>query len=95
MVLSEAICPEAAEILKERQHSVELGRIIRKMKPSRQIGFAELMVLANTLTVSYAEALLVLTQADILVAAKRPLKQAGAIPGQMLKIEGEMPFGTE
>lgn len=88
--LLDGICPEAAEIFKDRQFSVELGRIIRKMKPNRQIECAELMASANTLTVSYAEALLVATPADMLVTGKRPLKLAGATPEQMLKMEREM-----
>jgi hypothetical protein len=55
--LLEGICPEAAELLKDRQFSPELGRVIRKMKPTRQVECAELMVSANNMTVAYAEAL--------------------------------------
>ena len=88
--LLEGICPEAAEIFKDRQFLAELGRVIRKMKPNRQIECAELMASANNLTVSYAEALLVATPAEMLVDGKRPLKLAGATPEQMLKMEREM-----
>jgi len=88
--LLEGICPEAAEIFRDRQFSVELGRVIRKMKPNRQIECAELMASANNLTVSYAEALLVATPAEMLVDGKRPRKLAGATPEQMLKMQREM-----
>ncbi|MBL0086779.1 MAG: ParB N-terminal domain-containing protein [Ideonella sp.] len=88
--LLEGICQEAIDILKDRQFSVELGRVIRKMKPNRQIECAELMASANNLTVSYAEALLVATPAEMLVGGKRPMKLAGATPEQMLKMEREM-----
>ena len=49
--LLEGICPEAVELFKDRQFSVELGRVIRKMKPTRQVECAELMVAANNMTV--------------------------------------------
>ena len=88
--LLEGICPEAAEIFKDRQFSVELGRVIRKMKPNRQVECAELMASANNLTVSYAEALLVATPVEMLVGGKRERKLAGATPEQMLKMEREM-----
>jgi len=54
--LLDGICPEAIELFKDRQFSVELGRVIRKMKPTRQVECAELMVAANNMTVAYAEA---------------------------------------
>ncbi len=52
MNLLEGICPEAAELLKDRHFSAELGRLLWKMKPTRQIECTELMVSANTLSVS-------------------------------------------
>lgn len=53
--LLEGICPEAVELFKDRQFSAELGRVIRRMKPTRQVECVELMVSANNLTVGYAE----------------------------------------
>ena len=61
MTLLDGICPEAADLLKDRQFSAEISRVIRKMKPTRQVECVELMVSANNITVSYAEALLVAT----------------------------------
>lgn len=88
--LLEGICPEAIELFKDRQFSVELGRVIRKMKPTRQVECAELMVSANNLTVAYAEALLVATPPVALVDGRRPRKLGGVTADQMVKMEREM-----
>ena len=81
MNLLEGICPEAAELFKDRQFSAELVRVIRKMKPTRQVECVELMVSANNMTVAYAEALLVATPSEMLVDGKKPEKLAGVTPG--------------
>lgn len=88
--LLDGICPEAVELFKDRQFSVELGRVIRKMKPTRQVECVELMVSANNLTVAYAEALLVATPPTLLVDGKRPRKVNGVTPEQMVRMEREM-----
>lgn len=90
MNLLDGICPEAVEIFKDRQFSVELGRVIRKMKPTRQVECAELMVSANNLTVAYAEALLVATSPSALVDGMRPRRVSGVTPEQMARMEREM-----
>jgi ParB-like chromosome segregation protein Spo0J len=74
MSLLDGICPEAAELLGDRQFSPELVRALRKMKPTRQVECVELMVAANNVSVSYAEALLVATPAARLVEGKKPRK---------------------
>ena len=88
--LLDGICPEAIELFKDRQFSVELGRVIRKMKPTRQVECAELMVAANNMTVAYAEALLVATPSMSLVEGVRPRKIAVVTPDQMARMEREM-----
>ncbi|ABM94153.1 plasmid partitioning protein RepB C-terminal domain-containing protein [Methylibium petroleiphilum] len=88
--LLDGICPEAVELFKDRQFSAELGRVIRKMKPTRQVECAELMISANNLTVAYAEALLVATSASALVDGMRPRKVSGVTPEQMARMEREM-----
>lgn len=90
MSLLDGICPEAAELLGDRQFSAELARAIRKMKPTRQVECVELMVAANNVSVPYAEALLVATPAACLVKGKKPRKLAGVSPEQMAKMEREM-----
>lgn len=88
--LLEGICPEATELLKDRQFSAELARVIRKMKPTRQVECVELMISANTLTVAYAEALLVATPEEALVGGRKPRKLAGVTADQMVRMEREM-----
>jgi hypothetical protein len=77
-------------LLKDRQFSPELVRAIRKMKPTRQVECVELMIAANNVTVSYAEALLVATPAVRLDDGKKPPKLTGVSPEQMAKMEREM-----
>lgn len=90
MGLLDGICPEAAELLKDRQFSAELSRVLRKMRPTRQVECVELMVAANTLTVAYAEAMLVATPSELLVEGKKPPKLTGVSPEQIAKMEREM-----
>ncbi|MCA3185784.1 MULTISPECIES: plasmid partitioning protein RepB C-terminal domain-containing protein [unclassified Cupriavidus] len=88
--LLNGICPEATELLRDQQFSPELGRVIRKMKPTRQVECLELMVSANNLTVAYAEALLVATPVELLIDGKKPSKLLGISQEQMAKMEREM-----
>lgn len=90
MTLLDGICPEAADLLKDRQFSAEISRVIRKMKPTRQVECVELMVSANNITVSYAEALLVATPTEMLVDGKKPQKLTGVTQEQMSRMEREM-----
>lgn len=90
MSLLDGICAEAVELLGDRQFSPELVRVLRKMKPTRQVECVELMTSANNVTVSYAEALLVATPQSRLVEGKRPPRLTGVTPEQMGKMEREM-----
>ena len=90
MTLLEGICPEAAELLKDRQFATDIPRVLRKMKPTRQVECVELMVSANTITVAYAEAMLVATPTEMLVEGKKPAKLTGLTQEQMAKMEREM-----
>jgi len=90
MNLLEGICPEATGLLEDRQFSAELSRVIRKMKPTRQVECVELMISANNMTVAYAEALLAATPADLLVDGKKPRKLSGVSKEQMARMEREM-----
>jgi hypothetical protein len=90
MTLLDGICPEAAELLQDRQFSAEISRVIRKMKPTRQVECVELMVSANSVTVAYAEALLAATPAAMLMEGKKLPKLTGVTPEQMAKMEREM-----
>lgn len=88
--LLEGICPEAVEMLKDQHFSANLGSVLRKMKPTRQVECVELMLTANNMTVAYAEALLAATPPHLLVSEKRPRKLSGVTAEQMVKMEREM-----
>lgn len=88
--LLEGICDEATDLLKDRQFSADLSRVLRKMKPTRQVECVELMVSADNVTVSYAEALLAATPAEMLVDGKKPQRLHGITQEQMSRMEREM-----
>ncbi|GGH55347.1 chromosome partitioning protein ParB [Comamonas phosphati] len=88
--LLDGICPEAVEMLKDQHFSANLGAVLRKLKPTRQVECVELMLTANNMTVAYAEALLAATPPQLLVSEKRPRKIAGVTAEQMVKMEREM-----
>ncbi|MDR7270658.1 hypothetical protein J2X20_003316 [Pelomonas saccharophila] len=88
--LLDGICAEAAGLLKDKRFSPNLGATIRKMKPTRQIECVELMVAANNVSTSYANALLAATPAAMLVNERKPKKLAGVSAEQMAKMEKEM-----
>jgi hypothetical protein len=89
--LLDGICAEAQELLKDRVFSVELSRFLRQMKPTRQVECVELMLAANNLTGSYAEAMLIATPPDQLVEGKKTSRAStGVTQEQMAKMEREM-----
>ena len=90
VTLLDGICPEASDLLKDRQFTADISRVIRKMKPTRQVECVELMVSANNVTVSYAEALLAATPVEMLVDGKKPKKLHGVTQEQMSRMEREL-----
>jgi len=88
--LLDGICSEAAELLRDQTFSANLGAVLRKMKPTRQIECVELMVSANNITIAYAEALVAATPSNMLVGETKPRKMSGVSADQMAKMEREM-----
>jgi hypothetical protein len=88
--LLDGICPEATELLQDQQFSASLSRVLRQMKPIRQVEVIELMLAADNVTVSYAEALLAATPPELIVDGKKPQKLRGLSEEQMQKMEREM-----
>lgn len=88
--LLDGICPEAAELLRDLTFSPNLGAVLRKMKPTRQVECVELMVSTNNITVSYAQALVAATPSNLLVGETKPRKIGGVNADQMAKMEREM-----
>lgn len=77
-------------MLEDRQFGVNRSTVLRKMKPTRQVECVELMVLANTITVGYAEALLVATPESMLIDGKKTAKPAGLTADKMARMEREV-----
>lgn len=90
LTLLDGICAEAAAILKDQQFSANLGSVLRKMKPTRQVECVELMVAANNVTMAYANALLAATSTTQLIDGNKAKKIAGVSPAQMANMEREM-----
>jgi ParB-like chromosome segregation protein Spo0J len=88
--LLDGICAEVVEILKDRNFSTELAPLLRRMKPTRQIECAELMVAANRVTASYARSLLAATPAAMLVEGKKAPRPAALSQEQVARMEHEM-----
>lgn len=88
--LLQGICQEAIELLADRQFSPEVTRELRKMKPLRQVECVELMVAANTVTLSYAKALLATTPAHLLVEEFKPKKPPAATAESLSRLQREM-----
>lgn len=69
--LLRGIAPEVAEMLKHRMVSQGVFRVLRKMKPMRQIETVEMMISANCFTLRYADMVLVATRPELLVEPKQ------------------------
>jgi ParB-like chromosome segregation protein Spo0J len=88
--LLDGICPEAIELLKDQQFSPSLSRVLRRMRPTRQVECIELMLAANNITAAYAEALLAATPVERLVESTRRPKRIAASQEQIARMEREM-----
>ncbi len=80
------ICADAIEALKDKPIGDAALRLLKKVKPYRQLEMAELMTMSNTYTASYAKALLAATPSDQRLAPAKP----DARPEQIAKLENEM-----
>jgi hypothetical protein len=88
--LLDGVCPEVAEMLKDKSVGTAVFALPRKMKPLRQIEAIELMSAMNNFTARYAQALLAATRQDDLSQPNRPKKIGGLTPEQMARMEREM-----
>lgn len=86
--LLEGICPEAADLLRDKHVPIHSFHQLRKLKPMRQIEAAELMVAMNRYTVSYARSLVAASPEDQLVEQKKK-KVKGLTSEQVARMETE------
>ena len=87
--LLRGICPEVIELLKNREISPNIFPLLRKMKSVRQIECTELMLSLNNLTVSYAKALLMTTDASMLNNPKKKIKNLDSTLDAIKRIESD------
>jgi ParB-like chromosome segregation protein Spo0J len=87
--LLRGICPEAAEILKDKHVATQALSELKKLAPLRQIEAAELMVAMNKYTVSYARSLVAATPEAQLSERKRPKSIKGLSNEQIALMERE------
>ena len=88
--LLDGVCPEVAEMLKDKSVDAAVFALLRKMKPLRQIEAVELMSAMNNFTARYAQALLAATRREDLAQPDRPKKIGGLSAEQMARMEREM-----
>ena len=88
--LLDGVCPEVAEMLKDKSVDTQVFALLRKMKPLRQIEAVELMSAMNNFTARYAHALLAATRREDLAQPDRPKNIRGLSAEQMARIEREM-----
>lgn len=87
--LLDGICPEAADLLKDKAVSEPVFRVLRKMKAPRQITVAMLMNDQNKFTANYATALLEATPTHLLDNNGKPRKETPAILARQARLEEE------
>jgi len=88
--LLEGICPEAIDLLQDKQFTPDVTRILRNMKAARQVEAVELMVSSNTITVAHAEALLKATPPEQRADLKPAERDKTSPIEQIVKLEKEM-----
>jgi ParB-like chromosome segregation protein Spo0J len=88
--LLDGVCPEVAEMLKDKSVDTAVFSLLRKMRPLRQIEAVELMAAMNNYTARYAQALLAATRREDLAQPDRPNKIGGLSAEQMARMEREM-----
>lgn len=85
------VCPEAAELLADRQVPLGVFRVLRQMKPMRQIEAAELMLAQANISIRFAWALLAATGPEQLVPdANHKQVQKDSVTQEMARLEREL-----
>ncbi len=88
--LLNGICPEVVDLLKDTATPMVVFDTLKMMKPLRQIEAAELMVGQGNFSKNFANAMLVATPENQLVASKRRPAAIGASRENMARLEREL-----
>jgi hypothetical protein len=83
------ICPEAIEILSEKQIAAKVFAVLRCMRPLRQIEAAELLGAMNRYTEGYVRALLAATPRTLVAVEVKPRAEKGLTDEQKTLMERE------
>jgi hypothetical protein len=90
--LTDGICEKAVHLLQDKNCPLKLFKVLKQMKPDRQVQVAELMNSVNNYSIPYANALLTATSEEELVVGgekNRFLKVSSALSKKMsLELEG-------
>jgi hypothetical protein len=86
----DGICDEAVLLLKDRSATSQAFRVLRKVKPMRQIEIAELMCAASNFSVGYVKCLAAATPLDQTVDGNRPKELQNLSPEDAARMEQEM-----
>lgn len=84
------ICPEAADLLKDKPITPSCFAVFRKMTPLRQIEAAELMVTISNYSAVLAKTILAASTPDQLVKPNSPKAPKALTPEQIAHLEHEM-----
>ena len=90
MNLLAGIHPETVEVIKEHQICQSAIRLLKKVKPLRQIEMAELMVSANIFSHGYVQALIFATPKEQLVEPDKSQKPKGLTQEEIARLEQQM-----
>jgi hypothetical protein len=85
----DGICPEAVELLKDKILSEHVFRVLKKMKPVRQVKAAMIMNDHNRHGYTFAKNLLDATPVEQLVDGRKPQRVSPAILEKQIRLEEE------
>ena len=88
--LLQGVCPEAAELLQDKQCPINTFRLLKKMKTARQVEAVELMIAMNNYTIPYASAQVESTPSDQLVDGRGSKTGYAVSREQIARMEREM-----
>lgn len=86
----DGISPETVELLKNKHMAPSVFKVLKKMKPLRQVEVAELLVAAGNFSMPYVKALYAATNGELLIKPNGSKKLNGLSPEQMARMEREI-----
>jgi hypothetical protein len=87
--LLRGVCSEAIDLLKDKRTTARTFAILRKMKPTRQVEAARLMIATNLFSGQFAKALLAGTREELLVEGGRSTQSKAVLNTQKRWMEQE------